>query len=321
MSSDNSVPVKPLPVLKADPPHTTQSTIVKSWVTLPSKSNNGPEFFTVQYQPPSSTTYKGSILVVHGFAEYYELYSRILDDLCQQGYEVFYFDQRGSGHTSPGKYKGKSNEYYTFKDLEHMVELRLQEVDKRDNKKLYLLGHSMGGGIILNYLVYGNNRDKLAGAICCAPLVDLHPDTKPNVILRTLASTLNFFVPNFKIDSDLTLERITTDPEWQEFLLSNKDISKTVGTVSLFHGMFQRGSKLLDPDHLKNQEKKVPILIVHGEDDKINDYKASEKFVNMTPAEDVTLKGFSGTGHSLFLERPEVYEQVTKTVFEWLESH
>lgn len=89
------------------------------------------------------------------------------------GYEVFFFDQRGAGLTSPGKLKGITNEHHTFHDLDFFIDKNLKEIKDRENNKIFLLGHSMGGGIILNYGVKGTHKDQLRGILASGPLIRL----------------------------------------------------------------------------------------------------------------------------------------------------
>lgn len=115
-------------------------------------------FLTANWKVPKGVEYKGIIVYVHGFGEYAVLYTEFFDKLSQQGYEIFFFDQRGSGDTSPGDLVGVTDEYHTFNDLDFIVKTVL---DRREDKteKVFVGGHSMGGGIVLNYAIKGKYRD------------------------------------------------------------------------------------------------------------------------------------------------------------------
>lgn len=122
-------------------------------------------------------------MFVHGFAEYDAVYVRLFDDLSAAGYEVFFFDQRGSGLTSPGKLKGKTDEFHVFNDLDFFLERNLNEIKDTDNKEIFLLGHSMGGGISLNYGIHGKYKDQIRGIIVSGPLILLHVSIVLTLIL------------------------------------------------------------------------------------------------------------------------------------------
>lgn len=277
-------------------------------------------FFTALYSVPENIEYKGSVLFVHGFAEYHELYLQIADELALQGYEAFYFDQRGTGYTSPGNLKGRTNEHYVFKDLNNFIELRLNAISSRENKKFYLFGHSMGGGIILNYLIHGKYRDQLSGVVLSAPCIDLSPVTRPSFFLRKLLSYVAKVFPNIKLDADMKVQNITAHEGWAKYLVDNP-MSKSIGTLGLFEGMLSRGAKLMDPNYVKDQIKDVPMLIIHSRHDNINDFRGSEAFVKVSPANDVQLIELQNAKHSLFIDEDEVQKKVLVSIFDWLSKH
>lgn len=117
---------------------------------------------------------KGRILWLHGFSEFSKVYLRLFDHLSTAGFEIFYFDQRGAGYTSPGKLKGITDEFHTFDDLDFFLKKNIDELATRENKDLYLMGHSMGGGISLNYGIRGKYKDHLTGIAVTGPLILLH---------------------------------------------------------------------------------------------------------------------------------------------------
>lgn len=276
-------------------------------------------FHTVLASPPAETPYKGSILFIHGFAEFAELYARLQGELAENGYECFFFDQRGSGHTSPGAYKGLSNEHYTFKDLDAMIERQLKRIESRDNKTFFLMGHSMGGGIALNYLIHGKFRNKVTGVAITGPLIDLEPTTKPNFVLRKIMPLAARVVPNITIDTKLNIDHITSDPEYQQFLIDNGKISKAIGTIGLLYDAIARGLKLMDPEYVKDLVK-VPVLIIHGVNDKINDIEGSRKYAEILPCQ-VNLVEHPESMHSVFLENKKIRKETMKDVLEWLDAN
>lgn len=125
-------------------------------------------------------------MFVHGFGEYTKVYDRLLDHLSQRGFEVFFFDQRGAGLTSPGKLRGITDEFHVFDDLDFFLKQNLDDVGPGHN--LYLMGHSMGGGIALNYGIHGQFRHRIAGILVTAPLILLHVSITQHA-LESLNST------------------------------------------------------------------------------------------------------------------------------------
>ncbi|KAK6197590.1 Alpha/Beta hydrolase protein [Scheffersomyces amazonensis] len=292
-------------------------------VELPYKSRNEPipgeieynqakfKFFT--WKVPEGITQKGKIVYVHGFFEQSDLYHRLFDDLSEQGYEVFFFSQRGAEETSPNKL-GLTNEFHVMDDLDFFINYNLDT----PQDKIFLLGHSMGGGIILNYVIKGKYRKNIRGVLTSGPLVKLHPKTQPNIIVRSLSNYIVLLAPNLRIDSKLKFEYLTTNPDWTEYI--RKKTTKLLGSARQFYDMFERGEKLLDPSY--NKDFQTPVLVLHGTDDNINDPKYSEKFINSIEFKDKEFVPVKGAKHSLFLESEPIYRDIVlKKTVGFLNSH
>lgn len=298
-------------------------------VEIPYKTNNEPivnfvefdkaNFKTVLWKAPSTATYKGKIIYVHGFAEHSTIYTEYFDKLSQQGYDIFFFDQRGAGATSPGNKMGITNETHTFKDLDFMIK---QNVDARTDtsEKFYLMGHLMGGGIVLNYAIRGKYREYIKSVVACAPLVLLHPNTQPNIVLRTLAPVINALVPNFRIDSKLNYDYMTSNEGWKKYIMNHD--GKLYGSASQFHDMFARGEMLTKNDYVSKWDQDISLLLLHGTDDNINWYDGSEKFFKLLdPKVDKKFCTVEDGRHSLFIENEKIFKVVFDDVVEFLNSH
>ncbi|KAH3673107.1 hypothetical protein WICPIJ_009913 [Wickerhamomyces pijperi] len=287
---------------------------------------DGVKFKTVFWVIPEGKEVKGRVLFIHGFSDYHQSYSKFYDLISQKGYELYHFDQRGAGETSPGDAKGITNEYHVFRDLDHFIELNLKELEQKPNKntKLYLGGHSMGGGIALNYGVYGTHRAKIAGIFCTGPLILLDSKTRPNFIKFSILKLAMNIVPNMRIDTGLVSDYITSDDEWREYLVSDPIINPLLSSLRQGHDFIARGEKLVKKDHVAKFKKDLPVLVIHGADDKINQPAGSEKFCQLAKqvgVEDVELKIIKNARHTLFCEKPEIYEETENTILQWLDKH
>lgn len=280
---------------------------------------DGLNFKTVTWKVPSDVAYKGKIVYVHGFFEHSTIYTEFFDKLSREGYEVFFFDQRGAGATSPGKLVGKTDEFHTFDDLDFMLK---RELDARLDKteKFFLAGHSMGGGIALNYAIYGKHRDSIRGIVVSGPLVVLHPKTQPNVMVRKLQPVINSLVPGLKVDSKLNYDYITSNEGWKLYIKEHD--TKLIGTVRQFNDMFVRGEKLLQKNHVSKFKKDIPVLVLHGTLDFINNIEGSKTFIKLLPEEvDKELVPVEGGRHSLFIENEQIFQTVFDKVLSFLLSH
>lgn len=278
---------------------------------------NGANFKTVTWKVPETVKYKGKIIYVHGFAEQLNIYTEHFDNLSQNGYEVFFFDQRGAGETSPGKLVGQTNEQYVFDDLDFFIERNSKD---KPNEKFYLMGHSMGGGIILNYGIRGKLKDKVKAIVACGPLVLLHPKTQPNIASRLALPYVAKIIPSFTLDSKLNFDYITSNDRWRKYIEHHD--KKLIGSFGQFNDMFKRGKDLLNPAYAAKFDRNIAVYILHGTNDRINDIKGSEQFFNLLP--DNVNKVFDKIDagrHSLFIENDELYKLIYKKVLDFLDAY
>ncbi|CAK9436898.1 uncharacterized protein LODBEIA_P14200 [Lodderomyces beijingensis] len=281
--------------------------------------HNQANFKTVTWKVPDSVQYKGKVIYVHGFAEDSNVYTEHFDNLSQNGYEVFFFDQRGAGETSPGKLVGQTNEFYTFDDLDFFIDRNFQALQDKQ-EKFYLMGHSMGGGIVLNYGIRGVHKDKIKAIVACGPLISLHPKTKPNIVARLALPWLSKVVPSFTMDSKLDYDYITSNERWKKYIMAHQ--KKLIGSLSQFNDMFKRGTDLLDPSYAPKFDPSIAVFIIHGSSDYINDVNGSEQFFGLLPENvNKVFDKIDGGRHSLFVENDEMYKLVLKKTLDFMNAY
>lgn len=110
-------------------------------------------------QPPIAI-----VMIAHGMAEHSQRYARFATELAEQGIAVYALDQRGHGRTADlgtlGYFADKDGWNLVVNDLcclNHHIRLQFPTTP------IFLLGHSMGSYIALNYLM--QHSCSLQGAI------------------------------------------------------------------------------------------------------------------------------------------------------------
>lgn len=95
----------------------------------------------------------GAIVISSGRTESYLKYKELVFDMNQQGYSVYIHDHRGQGFSNrilEDNHKGHVVDFEDYvTDLNTFV---TNVVLPNKHKKLFLLGHSMGGGIATRYI-------------------------------------------------------------------------------------------------------------------------------------------------------------------------
>jgi alpha-beta hydrolase superfamily lysophospholipase len=246
-------------------------------------------------------TPKGSVIITHGIAEHSGRYDEITQKLNAAGYSVVRYDIRGHG-MSQGKRGALKSYHQTIDDLHELV----LEEKKSDPKKLFLIGHSMGG-LIVN--MYGVKYHDVDGIISSAAPSYFIKDVLP---FRFIGYRWLGFLPRKTNFADDQLSRIKSVEE--AYIQDPLNLKKFY--FSLAGNMFVGGVRYLNK-HI--QDYQTPILILHGEADKIVPVEFSKRLYDIVPVEDKKIITYPDAYHEIFndLERDKTFQDVIT----WLEEH
>ena len=103
---------------------------------------------------------KGVIQICHGMAEHIERYNEFMSFLCDNGYTVIGYDQRGHGKTAG------NIENCGYMDDTNNIDVLLSDVNRindyiRENypaQSIYLFGHSMGSFVSQRFVELYNGK-------------------------------------------------------------------------------------------------------------------------------------------------------------------
>jgi len=159
---------------------------------------------------------KAIILAVHGFNDYSNAFQIPASFFKKFEIETFAFDLRGFGKNSDSGIWHPIEQHK--KDLLYFVK-KIRK--KNPNKKLYLLGESMGGAIVTNLLVEEYENISIDGVILVSPAI--WNFSEANLIKSSLLNFSSFFFPYFKFsgknivkvrpsDNEEMLKNLSKDP-------------------------------------------------------------------------------------------------------------
>ncbi|KDR75615.1 hypothetical protein GALMADRAFT_248137 [Galerina marginata CBS 339.88] len=294
----------------------------EAWLTGPSST----EFYTRTYTP--SSTAKAAIVFVHGFAEHVGRYGHFHPLLSGRGIAVFAYDQRGFGLTgqdTTGK-KSKTSSYGKTSWKEQMVDIDWAVGQARktfEGVPIFLMGHSMGGGEVLGFATQGpkgahkSTLDSLSGVIATSPLI--LQTTPASKVARWIGSKLSIVLPSTLIPTEVGVDTLSHDPEVNSAYLKDPLVQQS-GSLKGISDMLSKGEILLHTGHA-HWPKSLPVLIVHGTDDKITSHKAAQDFHDKLTAEKKKLSLFSGGFHELQNEPDGVKEKLADEVVAFIEEH
>lgn len=267
-------------------------------------TSDGLKLFAISWQSEEVPA-KAVVTLAHGMGEHIERYEHVAEVLTKEGIVLVGYDHRGHG-----KSEGSRGHIPSYEQLMDDVTLALEKTEELfPNLPHFLYGHSMGGGLVANYLVY--RQPKLNGAILSAPYFRLtHPQPALKVSMGRL--TQNLF-PTLTLPTGLNPQHISRDKdEVQKYIndpLVHSKISAKMGISIVDAGEYV----------IHHADKiRVPTLLMHGTGDQITDPKASELFAKNSDGM-VQIQLLDGLYHEIHNE-PEK-QVVFDAIIRWINSH
>lgn len=238
-----------------------------------------------------------TVVVVHGLAEHSGRYDTLVHHLVPLGYAVYGFDHLGHGRSEGHRCHAESLADFTD-NLQRMV---LWVKEQQQDKKLFLLGHSMGGLITGNYLI--DHQEEVDGAILSAPAV-MSP-FKPTFSQKIKVGLLHKVFPRAsfrKVDP----AGISRDPDVVESY--REDPLVYTGAMSIGLALVM-GSAM---GRLREQATQItlPLLIVQGGHDLLVKPKGAKALYDWVQSKDKQLKIYPDSYHEIMHE-PEAPQALT----------
>ena len=216
-------------------------------------------------------------------------FKELVDFFVSNNLAVLTFDLRGHG-----KSDGKRGHISSYKVLMKDIDLLLN-IAKENFKEvpLFLYGHSFGGNQVLNYEL--RYHPDIAGIIVSAPWLSLY--SNPSKIKLYFTFFMSKIKPSFNVDNVVEGANLSHNPEIA--INQKKDpLVHNFVSASLFSNAYKAGEWAID-----NASKlDIPLLLFHGDLDKITSPIASEAFIKKAPANLTTFKLWKGLYHSLHNE-------------------
>jgi alpha-beta hydrolase superfamily lysophospholipase len=272
-------------------------------VEFKAQANDGLQMHFQGWQPEGQA--KAVVCLVHGIGEHCGRYAHVGAALAQAGYALIGCDLRGHG-----KSEGPRGHTPAYDAMLEDISLLLGEASQRyADRPRFLYGHSMGGGLVLNYVL--RRRPTLAGAVVTSPWLRLA--FEPPGLQIKVGRMMDRVYPGFTMPNNLDIKALSHDPEVCRAYQSDPLIHNRV-SARLGMGMMDAGQWALEHALAFS----VPLLLMHGGADRITSVQASQAFAGQV-AGDCTLKIWEGFYHETHNEpqRAEVLAFMTG----WLNAH
>ena len=166
-----------------------------SWTT-PDKINIYAKEWKVEFP-------KAVIALIHGLGEHCNRYNHVAEYFAQHNIAMVGYDRRGHGQ-SAGK-KGHTPNYEAFlQEVDTLIEVTK---NRYPVSPILLYGHSMGGNILLKYLISRNPN--VAGAISSGAFIEF-PDAPPALLIM-IGKLMRRIYPAFSQSNNLNANGICQD--------------------------------------------------------------------------------------------------------------
>ena len=251
---------------------------------------------------------RASVALVHGVGEHSSRYANVVVPLVDDGYAVYAYDQRGHGR-SPGP-RVHIDRWAEYRD-DLAAFLRLVG-EQAPGRPLVVYGHSMGSLVVLDYLLEASDEDRPSGLTAAVVSgVPLEPAGVGSPLLIAVARLLSGVRPRQSVELGLDAAALSRDLEvvaaYRADPLVTSRATVRWGTESLDTvRRIKSGMSRID----------VPLLVLHGEADRLNLVAGARALATATPAGSVTLRTYPGVYHEPHNDLD--HETMVADVREWV---
>jgi alpha-beta hydrolase superfamily lysophospholipase len=261
------------------------------------ENKEGIKFYACGWEPMGKP--KAVVALVHGHGEHVGRYAHVAEAFTKAGFVLTGFDLRGHGKS--GGPRGHVSSYEALMDdIAHFL---AQVARRYPGLPLFLYGHSLGGNLVLNFVL--RRKPNVVGAIVTGPWLRLAFD--PPAVQVILARVMDKIAPGFTQASKLDTSALSHDAQVVKAYNSDPLVHDKI-SARLYVSMYDSGLWALE----HASEFPVPLLLMHGADDRITSAQASREFAERG-GKKVTWRAWEGLYHEIHNEpeKAEVLEVMT----------
>lgn len=246
------------------------------------------------------------LLILHGLGAHSGWFIDMGNEIARQGITVYAMDHRGYGRSEG--LRGHIDKGSSF--LEDIKVIISHITKTNPGKKLFVLGHSMGGMFTAHYAA--TSQGPVSGLLFLNPWVQ---DTSKVSLLTTLSIFLGGISKSKRyFPTPLGVEAMTTNPEAVQMVEADP-YRVRANTASLFFQSFFMRLSMLKMAKLIQ----LPTLVMQAEEDKSVVPAASRKFFDALGSNDKTMKTYPGYAHDSELETDR--SQMDADIVSWIQAH
>ncbi|MGB0970981.1 MAG: lysophospholipase [Mycobacterium sp.] len=248
---------------------------------------------------------RGVVILAHGYGEHARRYDHVAARFAEAGLVTYALDHRGHGRSGGKRVYLRDISEFTG-DFHTLV--GIAAADYPDLARI-VVGHSMGGAIVFTYGV--EHAGDYTAMVLSGPAVNAQESVSPLLVL--LAKVMGRLAPGLPIE-DIPADAVSRDPQVvaayeSDPLVHHGRLPAGVGRalVEVGETMPQRAGAIT-----------APLLVVHGEDDRLIPVGGSRRLVECVGSTDVHLKVYPALYHEVFNEPEQAL--VLDDVTSWIET-
>jgi alpha-beta hydrolase superfamily lysophospholipase len=243
------------------------------------------------------------MLLIHGFNSHSGYFSWAAERFAADGFAVYALDHRGRGKSEGERfYVNKFSDW--LDDVDTLADIARSQTP---GVPVYILGHSVGGVIASSYTF--EHQDEIAGLISESFAFDVgFPE-----LLQLALEGASYLIPHLPVFS-LKNEIFSRDPKVVEQMNNDPLIKNEKQPAETAAEVLKAAARLKE-----NMPKiRVPVLIIHGTDDKATRFQGSQYFYEHVGSKDKTLKLYDGGYHDLLNDIDK--ETVMADILAWVDE-
>lgn len=250
---------------------------------------------------PNPNDLQADLVCIHGLNDYGGKFGRHAQTWMSAGFRVVTLDL-----PSYGRSFGMHSYLPSMRILAEAVFAVIEDVRRHDaqqgtgaERKLFLQGQSMGAFTALYYTaLYGHSSNPPVDGISVAcPMLAISPHSRPSKTLETFARAMASVLGRLPIAKAIK-GNISDDPRVEE---------ESALDPMMYHGRLRIATGLAVMEGLLHFQTLVnqgainePIVIFHGDKDRVTDWHGSEQFLHLVHSKDKTLHIKRGYEHGTF---------------------
>lgn len=247
---------------------------------------------------------KAIIVLVHGLGSHSGWFSNVAEKLVESDYGVYALDLYGHG-----KSLGQQGHINSWDDFRGNLDYFCQWVKSQySEQSLFILGHSLGGLIVLEYIL--RLSPAVNGIIIMAPALGKVGISRFKIMAGKL---LSWVYPRFSLDIGIADE---ASSHYESIILAynNDPLRHSIATARFSQEYFKIAQWV--EDNCSNLS--IPILVLQGDEDIVTPAETTRDLFAKLPEIDKQYKEYKEGYHDLHHDLCE--EILIKDIKKWLDQ-